>query len=366
MKRTWPILLIGALLLVVIGSAPANGADAFIDMEEDEFYISVNPDDPDMGYLEITGTVEGNLPNILDQLEVALSVNITEEYDGEPTGRYWACSVEFDDETVTPQETRLTFNQDSADFTIYIDPLIVDDQTGDIAVPEGITPLTVGKLELILTYTGTDEGQDIETATITPDYYHLVKLPPPPNPFVLSAGNRLNYTFRVINAGNEIDTVNIEIPRLQAFIDDGWTANLNITRVQDMEPGQKQKATLFMQAPNEILADRNEDLKILIYTDMINPDTEEPESSDELTIELQLKKSKVSDPVITDDDDDDDDVIIDDDVTTDPNTSPYAAVGVITVMAIIAVIVIIVLFIKRGGGDDEDGDEDMHASMVRI
>jgi hypothetical protein len=367
MRRTWPVLLVGALLMMVLYLSPVDGAHASIDMEDDEFYISVDPSDPDLGMLEITGTIDGNIPNIRDQLTVTISVNITEEHDGDPTGRFWAASAEFDDETVTLEETRLTFNQDSADFTIFIDPNLADGQNGDISVPTGISPLTVGELVLTLSYSGSESGEDIETATINPEYYHLINLTANTEPVPFKAGNMLNTSIRVKNSGNEVDSVTVEIPILEDLQDDGWIISLSEDRFIDMEPGQVERTFLVLYAPKEIFGDRDLDLKIQAYTDILDPDTIEPASSDELTIVLELKKSKSSDPIIVDDDDDvvDDDVI-DDDLTVNPESSPYAVIGIIIFMAILAAIVIIVLFVKRGGGDDEEGDDDMHASMVRI
>ncbi len=362
MRRTWPVLLVGALLMMVLYVSPVDGAHASIEMEEDEFYVSVDPSDDDRGYLEITGTIEGNIPNIRDQLTVTITVNITEEHDGDPTGRFWAASAEFDDESVTPEETRLTFNQDSADFTIYIDPDLADGQNGDISVPTGISPLIVGELVLTLSYSGSDSGEDVETATINPEYYHLIILKANTEPVSFKAGNMFNTSIRVNNSGNEVDSVTIEIPILEDLQDDGWTTSLSMDRFIDMEPGQEERIFLLLVAPNEIFGDRDLDLKIRVYTDILDPDTVEPISSAELTIVLMLEESKSTDPIIVDDDDD----VIDDDLTVNPESSPYAVIGIIIFMAILAAIVIIVLFVKRGGGDDEDGDDDMHASMVRI
>lgn len=345
---------------------PANGASASIDLEEDEFYISVNPEDDDAGYLEIHGTINGDIESILDQLTVTLSVNITEEYDGDPTGRYWACSAEFDDETVSPEETRLTFNQDSADFTIFIDPELVDQGNGDVVVETGMSPLMEGKLELMMTYSGASSGDDIERATIIPEYYHLVEISTPTTPLEVRAGNKLNYTLRVVNGGNDYESVTIEIPQLEEMENDGWQTSLNVTHVYDMEPGDQVKAGLLLQAPDEIISDRELNLAIRVFTDMYDPDTQEPLSEDELTLTFELKKSKINEPPPPDDDDTDDDMVDDDELPTNPESSPYAIIAVTAVMAILAIVVIILLFIKRGGGDDGDDEEDMHAAMVRI
>lgn len=362
MRKTWPFLLAGALLLLTLNVNHASGASASISIEGDEFYISVNPEDDNAGYLEIHGTIEGTM-EILDQLTVTLSVNITEEYDGDPTGRYWACSAEFDDETVTPEETRLAFNQDSADFTIKIDPELVDPVQGDVAVETGLSPLTEGKLELEMTYSGSSSGNDIERATIIPEYYHLVQVSTPTAPIEVEAGNKLNYTLRVVNAGNDYESVTLEIPMLEEMDNDGWTVSINDTNFIDMEPGQQVKPVLLLQAPKEIFGDRDLDLVIRVFTDMFDPDTGDPLSEDELTLTFELKKSKVNEPPPPpppDDDDDDDDKL-----PQNPESSPYAIIAVTAVMAILAIVVIILLFIKRGGGDDDD-DEDMHTSMVRI
>jgi hypothetical protein len=364
MRKTWTFLLAGVLLLMVLTIDPVSGASASIDIDEDEFFISVNPEDENAGYLEIHGTIQGDLQRI-DQLTITLSVNITEEYDGDPTGRYWACSAEFDDEVVIPEETRLTFNQDSADFTIYIDPELSDPAQGDIAIEPGMSPLTEGKLELVMTYSGSSSGNDIEKLTITPEYYHLVEVSTPTMPMEVEAGNKLNYTLRVVNAGNEIESVTLEIPILEQLIDDGWIASINDTHFLDLEPGQQVKPILLLQAPNEITFDRDIELTIRVFTDMFDADTGDPLSEDEVILTFNLKKSKVNEPII-DDDVTDDDTVDDDELPSNPESSPYAIIGVTVVMAILAIIVIILLFIKRGGGDDGDDEEDMHAAMVRI
>ncbi|MGA1794121.1 MAG: hypothetical protein ACMUHM_09225 [Thermoplasmatota archaeon] len=366
MRKSWPVLMIAILLVVLLQPSPVNGASASIDVEEDDHYISVDPSDEDQGYLEIYGTVDGSQIGILDQLTVTLSVNITEEYDGEPTGRYWAASAEFEGETVTPEETRLTYNKDTVDFTIFIDPELSGQGDGDIAVPPGISPLTEGKLVLKLAYSGASSGEDIERMTIIPDYYHLINLSTPTTPLEVKAGNRVNYTLRIKNAGNQMDSVTVEVPDLEDLESDGWTTSLSLTDIDDMEPGFEERSILLLTAPNDIPADRDLEIDIRVFTDELDPDTLEPVSSAELTLTLQLKKSKVQDPIVDDDDDDDNDTVIDDDTNIQATDSPYAIIGVTAAMAVIALIVLIVLFSKRGGGDDDEDEDDMHTSMVRI
>jgi len=362
MRKTWAVLMIGILIVILVHTSPVNGASASIHVEENDYYISVDPSDDYQGYLEIDGTVDGSQIGILDQLTVTLSVNITEEYDGEPTGRYWAASAEFAGETVTPEETRLTYNKDSADFTILISPDLDGQGDGDIAVPGGISPLTEGKLVLNLVYSGASSGDDIERMTIIPDYYHLINLSKTSTPLEVEAGNNVNYTFRVKNAGNLMDSVTVVIPELEDLENEGWTTSLSLTDIDDMEPGDEVKPVLLMTAPDEIKYDTELDIEITVFTDELDPDTLEPISSSELTLTLLLKKSKVAGPIITDDDDDDDD----DQTPVQTTDSPYAIIGVTAAMAVIALIVLIILFSKRGGGEDDEDEDDMHASMVRI
>jgi len=356
MKKYWPILLAGALLFTLF-VPEAKGASASLSLEDDEFYISVDPSDPEQGYLEINGQVKGEFDRLTEALNVQLSVNITEEYDGEPTGRYWACDATFDDETVTPEETLLNYNQRSADFTVLLSPDLYDPEGGDIIVPPGLSPLIEGKMVLTMSYTGTNEGNDVEIASIFPDYYHLINLTTPTDPIEVRAGNKLNYTLRLKNAGNEPEDVMIEIPVLEDLEADGWTTSLSIDRVLGMKPGEEVRPVLLLEAPKEISFDSNLDLKIRAYTLDINPDTEEPLSSKDLEIELRLIHSKVTDP-ITDDDDDDD-------IVETPESSPYAVVAVIAILVILSLVVIILLFVKRGGGDEGD-DEDLYSAPVRI
>lgn len=360
MKRYWPILLAGALLFTLF-LPEAKGASASLSLEDDEFYISVDPSDPEQGYLEIHGQVTGQFDRLTEALNVQLSVNITEEYDGEPTGRYWASEATFDDKTVTPEETLLNYNQRSADFTVLLSPDLFDPEGGDITVPPGLSPLTEGKMILTMSYTGTDEGSDVETATIFPDYYHLINLTTPTDPLEVKAGNKLNYTLRLKNAGNEPEDVVIEIPILEDLEADGWTTSLSIDRVLGMKPGEEVRPVLLLEAPKEIPYDSIVNLEISAYTLDVDPDTEEPLSSKELEIELRLQQSKVTDPIT----DDDDDIIDDDDITETPESSPYAVVAVIAILVILAFVVIILLFFRRGGGD-EGSDEDLYSAPVRI
>jgi len=362
MRKTWLVLMIGVLMVVLLRPLPANGASASLDVEENEYYISVDPSDDDRGTLEIDGTVDGSQIGLLDQLTVTLSVNITEEFDGEPTGRYWAASAKFAGETVTPEETRLTYNKNSADFTILISPELEGQGAGDIAVPAGISPLTEGKLVLKLVYSGASSGDDIERMTIIPDYYHLINLSTPTTPLEVKAGNKVNYTLRIKNAGNLMDSVTVEIPELEDLGDAGWVTSLSLTRIDDMEPGDEVRSVLLMTAPNKIERDEDLEIEIRVFTDELDPDTLEPISSAELTLTLQLKISEVDGTVITDDDDDDDD----NKTAVQSTDSPYAIIGVTAAMAVIALIVVIILFSKRGGGDDEEAEDDLHTSMVRI
>jgi len=203
--------------------------------------------------------------------------------------------------------------------------------------------------------------------TIIPDYYHLINLSTPTTPLEVKAGNRVNYTLRIKNAGNQMDSVTVEVPDLEDLENDGWTTSLSLTDIDDMEPGYEERSILLMTAPNDIPADRDLEIDIRVFTDELDPDTLEPVSSAELTLTLQLKKSKVQDPIVDDDDDDDDnDTVIDDDANIQATDSPYAIIGVTAAMAVIALIVLIVLFSKRGGGDDDEDEDDMHTSMVRI
>jgi hypothetical protein len=266
---------------------------------------------------------------------------------------------------VTPEETRLTYNQRSADFTVLIGPDLYDPEGGDIIVPPGLSPLIEGRMVLRMTYSGTSEGNDVETATIFPDYYHLINLTTPTDPLEVRAGNKINYTLRLKNAGNEPEDIVIEIPVLEDLADDGWTTSLSIDRVIGMEPGQEVRSILLLEAPREIPFDKNVNLEITAYTLDIDPDTNEPLSSRELEIELRLKQSKITDPITDDDDDTDDDIIDDDTITDTPESSPYAIVAVIAILVILALVVIILLFVKRGGGDEGD-EEDMYSAPVRI
>lgn len=369
MKKTWPLILLISLSLMALLPAGVDGASAGMSIEDDEFYISVDPSDDNRGYLEIEGTIEADITNILDRVTVQLDVVVFEHRDGEPTGMKWAAGVSFDGGAAGADVTILTRSDDSADFTVYISSEYFDPQDEDtIIVPEGIGPNVTGKVEITASYSGDASGSDIETATVIPDYYHLVEVSTNSAPLEVRANHFINYTFRIINSGNDVESITLELPTMDELIANGWTGEINKTSEDYMSPGSEFKARMLLQAPKKIERDETIDFRVRVYSEYFDPITEEPASEDEIIIEFNLIKSEVIEPVPDDDDDDDDDN--DDDISGeyDPaNDSPVVLIIVITLVVLIVALVLIVFFIKGGGGDEEGGDEgDMHSSMVRI
>ncbi|MFO8051906.1 MAG: hypothetical protein R6V01_09465 [Thermoplasmatota archaeon] len=373
MKIYWATLMISSMLFLILAPYGSKAASAAFSIEDDEFYISVDPSDEDHGKLEVHGTVEGSIENILDRVTVTLEAAITEHRDGEPTGMKWACTVTFDGLSVDTDTTILTRNDDQADFTVLVSPEVYDPQDEDvIAVPTGIGPNVTGELEVTAIYSGDASGTDTETATIIPEYYHLVRVSTNTAPLEITANKFINYSFRVMNEGNDVESITLELPTLEELVEQGWTGSVTKTHEDLMEPGSEFRATMHLQAPKKIESDRTVDFKAKAYTDFFDPVTGEPASEDEITIEFQLKESEFSDPVADDDADDDttDDDVIDDDTAGeyDPaNDSPVALIIVISVVVLIVALVLIIFFIKGGGGDEGDQEEpDIHSSMVRI
>lgn len=372
MRFYWAALMISSMLLLLLAPSGTEGASASLSLEEDEYYISVDPSDDDHGRLEVHGTVEGNIENLLDRVTVTLEAVIVEYRDGEPTGNKWACAVSFDGGGVDTDTTILTRNDDTADFTVTVSPEQYDPQDEDVtAVPTGIGPNITGELEVTASYSGDASGADSERATIIPEYYHLVRVSTNTAPLEITANKFINYSFRVINEGNDVESITLELPTLEELKDEGWTGSVDKTHGDLMEPGSEFRATMHLQAPKKIERDRTLDFKARAYTDFFDPITGEPASEDEITIEFQLKESEFVDPVVDDDTDDDTDDDPTDDDTTDgydpANDSPLALIIVISGVVLIVALVLIIFFIKGGGGDEGDGEEpDIHSSMVRI
>ncbi|MEA3558293.1 MAG: hypothetical protein U9R75_03470 [Candidatus Thermoplasmatota archaeon] len=360
MKNLWPAMITAALFILVLMPKTTSAASAGMSLEDDEFYISVDPsDEENKGYLEIHGTVEGSIPNLRERVTVQLDVTIYEHREGEPTGNKWACGVSFDGSSVDSDTTVLTWNDDSADFTITISSELYDPQDEEvIAVPEGIGPNVTGALEITASYSGDASGSDTETATIEPEYYHLVRISTNTDPLEIIANKFITYTFRVINEGNEIESIALELPTFEELKTEGWTGTISQTHGDFMEPGSEFKAVMTLQAPKMISRNENLDFRVRAYTDFFDPDTGEPVSEYEIIIEFQLKESGAEEP-ITDDD------IVDDDGEADD--SPVVMIVVVIIVVVVVGLVLILFFIKGGGGDEGDEEEpDMHSSLVRI
>ncbi|MFW3146501.1 MAG: hypothetical protein ACMUIE_06790 [Thermoplasmatota archaeon] len=360
MKRPWPLFTALALLLIIPAAMVASATSASMSIENDVYYISVNPSDDNMGYLEIRGTVEGSVSNRRETVDVRITVALYEQQEGEPTGNIWLCGVQFDGSNLLPDQitdtdtTTLTYFDEEADFTVLVSPELYDpNQPEKYPVPPGIGPNITGELEITVTYSGDYSGEEVEKATIIPEYYHLVEVSTPTQPLEVTANKIINYTLRVINSGNDYESISVEVPLLQDLLSKGWTGSLSMEHKDYMEPGEEYRSWLLMKAPEVIENDETITLKIRAYSD-IDPDTGEPYSEHEISIDLLLEKSGSSS---SDDDDDDNDV-------SSGSDSPLVMVFVIAIVIVIVVFVLILFFKKGGGGDEDEGDE--RSSMVRI
>jgi hypothetical protein len=381
MRSSWPLLL--SILLVIGGfimiQEEASAVEA--SLEEDEYYVSVDPSDDYQGYLEIKGEVDpGNL-GIGQTMTITLTVDVHEIRNGEPTGRMWDASIEYDD-IGSPGGSKIFNSRDGAEgFTVLLDPAINDpgNPEGKIPIPPGIGEETEGRVVVTASYSGVnvEEGEIKTQATIYPELYHLVNMTTPSSDVRLEASDRLTYTITIKNAGNLEETVNLEVPVLDDLEELGFETSLSDYRFTALLPGERRNSTLDIKAPLEIKRDDTMTILIHSYTEALDPDSLQPASENEISIKLDLVKSKIEKPQGGDDDDTSDD---DDDgpggfePSPSPGIDPVAAeegsetwlVVVIIGFIVVAIIIIAVVFFRNGGGGEEEDISEAHDSTFRI
>ena len=378
MHKVWPIsLLLFASLLITIPLMD-EAAAVEVTLNEDEFFVSVNPDDPDQGKLEGHGEVDPGTLNFGDTLSVSLSVIVHEARDGQPTGRTWHAEISYDDLTVNTGPKVFRRGDDPEPYTIKMDPATFDPARDDgIPVPPGLTDDFEGRIIVTASYSGaTNNGDTTVQARIYPVLYHLVNLSTPDGPVEMEAGDRLIYSLSIKNAGNIDESISIEVPVLDDLEALGFETSLDMDFIELLEVGQRVSTNLTIKAPLEIKRDDFFHLIIKISTIADDPQTLEPASSREIDIDLNLIKSIIEKPdPIPNDDDDDDIPAIDDDpfypgpgtdpLMTNENTEPWMVILAIG-FGVAIILVLALFFLRKGGGEDEDSMNDAHSSNFRI
>jgi hypothetical protein len=372
------ILLLASVLCCMALIKNANALE--VDLEEDEYFVSVDPDDPDQGFLEVRGEVDPGDLGLGESLSVSLSVVVHEAKDGQPTGRTWHAEISYDDSSIGTGAKIFRRGDGPESFTVTMDPSEFDPERDEgIPVPEGLTDDYEGRMIVTVTYTGTGapSGDTTVQARIFPELYHLINLSTPDDPVEMEAGDRLIYSLSIKNAGNMEESVIIEVPVLEELELLDFQTELDTDFIELLMPGERISINLTIKAPLEITRDDSFRLLIRAYTVAEDPRTLEPASEKQIEIDLDIKKSKIEkpDPGTDDDDDQDDD---DDDpfnpnpnpgtdpITSDENTEPWMVV--LAIGFIVVIVLVLALFFFRRGGDEEDDDqiEDAHASNFRI
>ncbi len=380
MRSSWPLLItvlfaLGCLIVIPEGSVAVEAT-----LEDDEYYISVDPSDPERGYLEIYGEVDPGDLGIGESLSVTISVVVHELINGEATGMKWFAEISYDNSAIGGNTTLFTRGDDPESFTVIIDNANYDPASPEdvIPVPDGLSADAEGRVVVTAEYTGigVQSGEVKVQASIYPELYHLVTISTPDEDVSLEARDLLQYSISVKNAGNMMDTVNLEVPLLEYLNELDFETSLSEERFSSMEPGDSKNSTLSIRAPSEIKRDESLNLVIRGYTDSLDPDTLEPASKSEISINLDLEKSKKVKPNNTVDDDDtpaDDDDDNGFEPTPSPGTDPVAGdtdtwiVVVVVGFIILAILIIAVVFFRKGGGGDEEEDiSDAHDSTFRI
>ena len=374
MRKSWlyALVLLSAMVIPMFAIDGADGAEATLD--DDEYSISVDPEDPDRGILEIHGEFDPDL-EFGERIYVTLSSVVRELKDGKATGNIWYSEIEWDDSALASAPRTFDSNDGAEAFTVYLDPERQGLDMGENEIyPIGLQLDFEGSLVVTATYEGfgTPDGTAEARATIYPEPYHLINLTTPNDPVTLEATDRLIYTLTVKNIGNLEEMVYIEIPLLDDLRDLDFDAELETDTFENMIPGQTLNSNLSIKAPREITKNYSFVLRITAYTLAEDPTTLEPASLKEIRIDLDLIKSKVQVPdVDTDDEPDDDDPQPDINPGKDPVFLTDDTPGwlVVIILGFIILIVIIIIFAIRRGGDGDEGNDDMddaHSSMVRI
>ncbi len=358
MKWPWPLVLLMILPVIVVSNA--DGSVPHMQFEEDYYEISVDPSETYQGVLEIEGSITMDL-GLGETATITLVSNITEYDLGVPTGRYWSSIVYFAGgvENNVKVFSRL---DDTTDIIVELDPLNHNPDTDlDIPVPSGLSPDTEGRVVVTASYTGAFEGEISEEVTIYPMEYTLINLTTGTNPVEVTAGERLDYTLTIKNAGNLITSCYLEVPILTELWEDGWETTLEEESFIDLLPGEERKPHLVLVAPDEIERNSYEELEIILKTYEIDPDTGEPTITRTLLIQLDLIRSDRNGPINGDTEPPDNSTAQDDEGTS----SIVLIIAIIIAVGAVGGVLILMLVKNKGDDDDEGGDND-HSSLFRI
>lgn len=357
MKWPWPLVLLMILSVIVVSNV--EGSEPCMQFEEDHHEISVDPSDPYQGVLEIEGSMTMDL-SIGETATITLVSNITEYDQGAPTGRYWSSIVYFAGAVENNVKVFSRFDN-TADIVLELDPLNHNPGTDpDIPVPPGLSPDTEGRIVVTASCTGAYEGEISEEMTIYPMEYTLINLTTGTDPVEVTAGERLDYTLTIKNAGNLITSCYLEVPILPELAEDGWETTLDNESFIDLLPGEGRKPHLVLTAPDEIKRNSYEELEIILKTYEIDPDTGEPTLTRILLIQLDLIKSDRDGPIDGDDEPADNST-----AQSDEGTSSVVLVIAI-IIAVGAVAGVLILMLVKNKGDDDEGGDDDHSSLFRI
>jgi hypothetical protein len=352
------MIIMSILMLIPL----VNGQGEDLELEDNEFMISVDPSDLDQGVLEISGTFTPPDLGLIEQVTVILDSNITEVRDGEPTGRYWHSNIYW--AGAAGAATKVFGRNDGpTKFTVELDPATHDPQTDtDITVPWGIALDVWGDLVVKASMTGAVDGTITDSAKIYPEEYHLVNITTGTQDARVSAGTRLHYNITIMNSGNMDSDIVFEIPLLEELESEDWNITMDSTEFLEMAPGEKRETHLTMEAPDIIPRSEIRILTMMAETLQIDPDTNDPESSTEITINLNLERSDITPKP------DDDPDPVNNTTDGDDNTGDYILGGVVGIVLVLTIIGILLVVIFRGRGGDGEEEEIVgsHEAMYRI
>ena len=288
----WATLALPLMAIIALIPGNIDGASAKASLDGDEFWVSVDPSDPDQGVLVITGEVRPTITEVLEKLTVTLDSNITEMGPDGKTGNYWHSMASFDGAAASP--TKVFKKGDGpASFTVEMDPTRTDPQTTrDIPVPAGISLLTWGKLVLTATYSGAAEGSSRSEARIYPEPFYLVNLSMSTRGQNISAGGILNFTFNVKNPSNQEEGVAIDMPLIPDLLEIGWNVSVTMGDITSLEPGEAMDVNVRIVAPDEIPYDDTLSFEVTARTIEADPDTLEPFSTSLSAFDLHMIRSK--------------------------------------------------------------------------
>jgi len=358
MRWSWAAV---AMLLFLFPVMSAEGGDPVLELDGDIFEISVDPSDPEHGVLEIGGSITADL-DMLEQVTVTLSSNITEYRNGSKTGRYWYSSPQFDGVGGGTPVKVLTRTDPNGHFIIKLDPLEVPVDADGIPVPTGIPSSVYGKLVVTVGYTGAYTGETADSAEIIPVEYTLINLSTGTSDVEISAGERLNYTLSIKNAGNIETNAYVDVPLLEELDLDGWETSIGETQFTELVPGEERRTTMLLVAPDEIERTSREMLEIDLRTFEEDPSSGEPVFSTGIRIDMTILRSSVTDPTPDNGKPGNGNNTGDEDGIS----SGSLVVGMLVIGGVLVFAVILLVLLVKNKDEGEKPPGDTHGPMFRI